>query len=291
LKEALCVSVGDCAYSDPNCLSEAQKNLNQVHISRARNNRNFYYPFEEEPAGPKKRGRPKEYGEKHQLKDEESWHEPDEQIEFQLPNKKGEIQTVHVQCWNNLIMRGNRKSNMSDHPFRLLRVQIYNASGNLVFKRPLWLIASGDRKNELGLQEIVEIYRQRFDLEHFFRFGKNRLLMDKAQTSDTNHEEVWWQLTMISYAQLYLSRHISKHVYNPWEKTLPVFKSSGQEKSPTQVQKDFERIIQEIGTPALAPKPRKNSPGRKIGELQTKRRRHSIVCKKQKATKKGVVPT
>ena len=53
-------------------------------------------------------------------------------------------------------------------------------------------------------------------------------------------------------------------------------------KNPTQVQKDFERIIQVIGTPAKPPKPRKKAPGRKLGDIQIKRLCHAIVKKKVK---------
>ena len=50
---------------------------------------------------------------------------------------------------------------------------------------------------ELSLSDIFLSYRQRFDIEHFFRFGKTRLLMNKIQTPDVRHEEAWWQLVMI----------------------------------------------------------------------------------------------
>jgi hypothetical protein len=60
---------------------------------------------------------------------------------------------------------------------------------------------------------------------------------------------------------------------------LPSFKANQSIKQPTQVQNDFERIIRVIGTPAKPPKPRKKAPGRKLGETQTKRRRHPIVKK------------
>jgi IS4 transposase len=92
----------------------------------------------------------------------------------------------------------------ADYPLRLLRVQIYKESGELLFKRPLWLTAAGKRRMELSLGDIFTSYRHRFDIEHFFRYGKNRLLMDKLQTPDVRHEESWWQLVMIAYAQLYI---------------------------------------------------------------------------------------
>lgn len=282
LRDSLCVSVGDSAYSHPNCLSEASKNENQIHITRARNNRTFYYPIEETD-GLNQRGRPKKYGKKYVLKDETTRRAADETVEFEELSKKGIIHRVKIDGWDSLIMRGNQDANVSDCHFRLLRVQVYKSSTGdaLLFKRPLWLIVSGKRKAEISLQDIFNIYRQRFDLEHFFRFGKNRLLMDKTQTSDVEHEEAWWQLTTIAYAQLYLSREIAINAFKPWEKYLPSFRMDRSEKSPTQVQKDFGRIIQEIGTPAKAPKPRKKSAGRRLGQKQVKRQRHPII-KKQK---------
>ena len=70
---------------------------------------------------------------------------------------------------------------------------------NEVFKRPLWIDILGKRKNELNMKTIYTAYRERYDLEHFFRFGKQKLLLDSYQTFDTNHEEEWWQVVMLSY--------------------------------------------------------------------------------------------
>ena len=103
--------------------------------------------------------------------------------------------------------------------------------------------------------------------------------MDKMQTPDVQHEESWWQIVMIAYTQLYLSRNIANNLTNPWEKNLPAFKKNAATKQPTQVQKDFERIIRQIGTLAKFPKPRKKSPGRKLGDIQVKRIRHNVVKK------------
>ena len=103
--------------------------------------------------------------------------------------------------------------------------------------------------------------------------------MDKTQTPDVRHEEAWWQIVMIAYAQLYLARSLADYLPNPWEKYLPGFKTNKIIKQPRTVQKDFERIIRMIGTPAQPPKPRKNTPGRQLGDTQVKRLRQPIVKK------------
>ncbi len=83
--------------------------------------------------------------------------------------------------------------------------------------------------------------------------------------------------------QLYLARDLAKNTPKPWEKYLKVFRSPDVKISPTQVQKDFERIIQAFGTPAKPPKRLKNSIGRQKGEKQIPRIRYPVVQKSKAA--------
>lgn len=281
-KNELCVSMGDCAYSHSDCLGEAKKNPNQVHVSRARNNRVFNYPLEQ-PGIPKKKGRPKQYGDKYNLRDQSTWNPPDATLNFELLSKKGKRQIVKITCWDTIIMRGTKQSTLYDYPFRLLQVCVYKESGDLLFNRPLWLIAAGERRHELSLLDIFNSYRQRFDLEHFFRFGKDRLLMNKTQTPDVGHEEAWWQFVMLAYAQLFLARNVANNTLRPWEKYAPALRTPTEEKSPTQTQRDFGRIIREIDTPAKPLKHRNKSKGRQMGDVQPKRTHHSIILKRKKS--------
>jgi hypothetical protein len=279
----LCVSVGDCAYSDLLCINEANKNPDQVHISRAKNNRSLYNSPKK--SNRVKRGRPRLYGKKFRLS-AKRLRNPDSAASFETSSKKGKELLIVIEAWNDILMRGKRTLKISPIPFRLIRVRIFSASsGELIYERPMWLIVSGNRRDELSLEEIYKIYRQRFDIEHFFKFGKNKLLMDKTQTPDVNHEEAWWQFVMMAYAQLYASRQLAENMPMPWQKYLCEFKSQDQEKSPTQVQKSFYRIIQEIGTPAQPPKQRIKSIGRQKGDVQIKRQHHDVVVKSKNMTK------
>jgi DDE superfamily endonuclease len=282
-KDKLCVSVGDSAYSSPECLALAQENQNQIHISRLRNTRNIYRIADKKGKG-KKKGRQKSYGDIFQLSNSKTWGEPDEIYRLKIENKKGKIQLIEIKVWNDLLMRGHRDADVSNYPFRVIKIEVYKETGELLFKKPLWLLVAGERRGELSPVEIFEIYRQRFDLEHFFRFGKTRLLMDKFQTPETEHEEAYWQIVLMAYTQIYLAREIANASPNPWEKYLKCFNSLETEKTPTQTQKDFSRIIREIGTPAKAPKPRKKAKGRELGEKQQKRIRYKVVVKSKLST-------
>jgi hypothetical protein len=73
---------------------------------------------------------------------------------------------------------------MHQHPFSLVKICWYNPKGEALFQKPLRLIVMGNKRTELSLLDIHQSYLQRYDLEHFFRFGKQKLLLDKFQTPD-----------------------------------------------------------------------------------------------------------
>lgn len=281
----LCVSVGDSAYSTPECITISSSLSNQIHISRLRNNRVLYRKAKSSEK--KQRGRPKKYGNKFNLKDGRTFGKPEESDQFESHTKKGEAITVKIDSWDNIIIRGKKDKPMHDKPIRLIRVRIFNKSGSLKYKRPLWLMASGTRRNELSLREAHEVYKRRFDLEHFFRYGKNKLLMDKCQSPETDHEEAWWQFSIMAYASLYLSKDIVESNSTPWGKYLPNNKNIQPYLSPSQVQSGLSGIIRDIGTPAKLPKTRNKSIGRLKGDHQSPRTRHPVVRKSKKKEKKA----
>lgn len=105
--------------------------------------------------GAKKRGRPKVYGDAHKLNAPTTWRIPDESAEFSQLSAQIKIQIIKIDCWNEVIMRGKKDCKLSDYPLRLMRVLVYKESGELLFKRPLWLTASGTRRLELSLLDII----------------------------------------------------------------------------------------------------------------------------------------
>ena len=77
---------------------------------------------------------------------------------------------------------------------------------------PMWLIAIGSRRHQLTCLDIYQSYRQRFDLEHLWRFGKQRLLMTAFHTPEVKHEVHWVQLTLLAYTQLWVARELAQHL-------------------------------------------------------------------------------
>lgn len=278
--QQLCVQVTDSEYSVVPYLGEMTEHENLVTIARGRSNRVFYQTPPPRPASPG-RGHPTWYGERFDLKIPETWKEPDEAIQTTYTNHLGRLYKVQLECWHNLLMTGTREYPMHQHPFTLIRARVFNEAEKQIFQRPLWLLVMGQHRNQLSLAEGWEAYRRRYDVEHFFRFGKQRLLMTAYQTPEVQHEENWWQIVQLAYVQLWLARYLAEAMPRSWERYLPQFQTQtkNQEASPSMVQRDFGRIIQEIGTPAKAPKPRGKSPGRTKGDRQKPRKRPKVIKK------------
>jgi hypothetical protein len=278
------VLVGDSDYSKRPCLGRvycgaAQNESDElVTIVRAANNRTFYHsPPEIEGKQPV--GHPTWYGTPFRLPDPESWGEADEEEWTTGTTHRGKSYRVQLQGWHNIRMTGSREYPMHEHPFTLVRAVVLDETGQPRYKRPLWLIVMGKRRTEVSLVEVWETYGQRVDLEHYFRFGKQKLLLNSYQTPEVEHEENWGQIVQLAYILLWLAAEVVEDRPRPWEKPHP--RKKGGLTSPGRAQRGFGGIISQIGTPAKPPKPRGNSPGRAKGE-KPEPRDHQPVIKKGK---------
>lgn len=282
--EDLCVQVADSAYSAISFLGRVAPHENLVTLARLRGNRTLYRLAPKPPEDSPGPGHPLWYGACFALKDPSTWGPPDQVAQTRYTSRGGHLYTVHLEGWHDLLMRGSREFPMHRSPFTLIRCQVRNAEGKLVFQRPLWLLGMGKRRLELSLEDAWQAYGQRYALEVFFRFGKQRLLLRAYQTPQVEHEETWGQIVQLAYVQLWLARGLAQGLPRPWERYLPPAEATVA--SPTTVQRDFGRILRQMGTPAHAPKPRGKSPGRVKGR-RPKRRDQQPVVKKGTGASKG----
>ena len=278
-QEDLCVEVEDSAYSGVPFLGPMTHSSldNLVTVARLRGTRTVYRPALPPEEGSRKRGRPPWFGERFSLKDETTWGPPDEEADASFITHRGRIYRVHIEGWHSLLMRGTKEYAMHKQPFTVMRCRVFNEKGELVFQRPLWLLVIGPRRDELSLIEAWESYRQRYDMEHFYRFGKQRLLMNAFQTPVVEHEENWWWIVQLAYVQLWMARSMVHALLKPWERYLP--RPTADIASPAATRRDFGRIIRQIGTPAEMPKPRGKSPGRAVGQRMRPRPRQQVIKK------------
>lgn len=277
--DKLCVLVADTAYSQRSFLFES-KHKNLVVVARVRSNRIFYQSPPAEELN-KKRGCPKKYGERFDLASRETWHSPDETTQTQQTTRKGRLLNITIQAWHQMLMRGTKHEKMYRYPFTLIRINVTDDTSLSLWK-PMWLIVMGDQREEISPTVAYSSYRQRFDIEHMLRFGKQRLLMTQFQTPEVEHEENWIRLVLLAYLELWAVRELARHLPRPWERYLEP--NNDTIVTPSVVQRDFQRIISEIGTPARSPKTRGNSIGRVQGQAQTQRTKHPVVKKQSKST-------
>lgn len=274
-KRSFCIAVTDAAYSTRQWLIRGAKLDHVVHIARLRGNRKLYrMPAHHiEP----RRGRPQIYGEELLLQDPS---EPDLEEITTMTTRKGRKCQVLLQRWNDCLMQGSKDEPTHEHPFDLLRVTVTDDTGKAVYRRPLWVMIAGAKRREVCNKDAQIAYGRRYDIEHFFRFGKQRLGMVASQTSETRHAENWHWIGLLAYNMLYYARSLAKSTRYPWEKKKIEVLSSIER--PSQVQRDYNRIILEIGTPALFPKPRGKSPGRQMGHKIGERPKCPVIRKSVK---------
>ena len=274
--------VVDSGYSVRPFLCQQVAHENLVTVARVRSNRVFYQ-LPTTCEWPKRRGHPTWYGERFDLKDETTWHSPDETLRTTLTTHRGKVLTVTVKAWTQMLMRGTKNCPMHLHPFTLLQIRVTDEEGKQIW-RPMWLSVFGQRRHQLSPENSWQAYRQRYDLEHFLRFGKQKLLLTAFQTPEVEHEENWVQLNLLAYLQLWAARELAVNLPRSWERYLP--RSGDEQVTPTVVQRDFTRIISQIGTPASSPKRRGKSPGRAQGDSQTRRPRHPVIMRRVKKESK-----
>ncbi len=270
LEDQLNISIGDSLYGTENCRVLASQKKNLVHIFRVNSKRNFFLEPKAECVDKHQRSRKKEYGGKIVLSDESTHPTPDNTEQIVWITKKNAQYTVQLSAWNDLLLRGSRSYRSSNHPINLLRVRVVDHHGQSVFKRPMWIGVFGGMRHRLTSADVYRNYVARYDIEHFFRFGKNRLLMAAYQTSDVEHEQLWWKLCLIAYHQLYLARKLVPIIPEPWERYLPEYKmtnvSHQSVATPSKTQRGFASVLEIIGSPAAKCVPRGKARGRMLGE-------------------------
>jgi hypothetical protein len=284
IDDELCINTGDSLYGSEGCRKKAVTKKNLVQMFRLSNKRKLYQaPEYLKVQGP---GRRKLFGDKVILSKPQTHPKPDAVQTITMTTKKGKVCQVELRLFKNLLLRGSKDFASQEHPLNVLKAVVTDSDGTLMFKRPLWV----------ALPEMAyNTYLNRYDIEHFFRFGKQKLLLDSYQTPELAHEEDWWRFVPLAYVQLYLANQLADLVPKPWERYLPAYKDVHKkatlEKTPSQTQRSFANILEVIGSPAAPSVPRGNPVGRAAGVELDKREPQSIHFKssnQQNDSKKSV---
>jgi hypothetical protein len=293
----LTVNTLDSNYSSPEYIASTHDQDNLVNIIRLASNRNVWKQLTTAEIAAKRkenednRGADSVYGEEFNLGKVEEWGEGqrDDRTRFGVKLAKGKKAIVQVDVWEDMMFRSKRGHGMKDKPFRLVRIQLLDPeTGVPIFKKSMWLGVWGKRRKELNLEEIYWAYRNRYDIEHFFRFGKQRLLLDKYQTPDEEHLQNWMEVVSLAYWLLFVGRKEALHECRKWQQYDKNHKTRIQHDlnvTPSQVQLQMTGIILGFEQTDFLPKVIKKEKGRAEGFKLVKRKQYPVLKKTKKKKK------
>jgi hypothetical protein len=144
-------------------------------------------------------------------------------------------------------------------PFGVARVRVERLPGGKRQPEPLWLAWIG-QELPADLLELWRWYRQRFQLEHGFRFVKHDLGWTTVRPQRPLTADRWTRLGVASLWQLWLARPLVADARLPWERPL-----APEALTPHRVRRAFGALLPALGSPARAPQRRGKSPGRRPG--------------------------
>ena len=214
-KDSIGLCIGDSAYSCNKFVQPLYKIDNVVTITRARRNKAIYKKYVDKKEGS---GRKRHYGEKSKLNNPDSLPTPDFAEEFEEVLKNDSIQAVKLTVYEGYICRGSKNYKMSHVEVNFVKVEILKESGERKYDRDLWIEVVGKKKDEISPRDVYLHYKSRFDIEHFLKFGKSKLLMDKFQSSDPARDEDFMMFGAIAYHILCkCSDLLEEYQIRPWE--------------------------------------------------------------------------
>jgi len=294
--KSLTVNALDSSYCSPEYIAGTHNQPNLVNIIRSPSNRNVWKQLTEEEVNQRRlnnkdnRGANSVYGAEYKLNQSDDWDLPaDVQTRFGVKLANGKTAIVQMEIWENILVRTQRGHNMKDKPFRLVRIKLLDSvTGLPLFKNCMWLRVSGKRRMELSPEQVYWAYRNRYDIEHFFRFGKQRLLLDKFQTPDEEHLENWMEVVSLAYWLLFVGKEQTEHSCQKWQQYDKNHKNRikhSMPRTPSQVQQQMAGIILGFEQTPFLPKAQIKGKGRSIGLIFPKREKYPVLTKKKKRKK------
>lgn len=297
LGNSMVVNTLDRQYGTPEYVVGTHGKAQLVNIIRLKNNRNVWRKLTNEQVEQRRQGNADQrganavYGEQYRLSQVEEWQlQPDEKVEFGVQLGNGRKVLVRMKAYDDMLIRTKRGYNMKDKPFRLVCTELIDPTTDQpIFKRKMWLAVWGQKRIELSLEQIYWSYRNRFDIEHYFRFGKQRLLMDSYQTPDAQHQDNWMEIVGLAYWLLWVASQEATYQVRKWQQYDPYHKNRVKYKlppTPSEVQRQLLSIILSFEQEPFRPKVKIKSEGRQKGDTQMKRQRYKVVRKAKKKPNK-----
>jgi hypothetical protein len=218
---------------------------------------------------------------------------PTETTEIQTLTSRGRKITVKIERWDNMMIRSKKGCSMKDKPFNLFASQVIdNETGELLFKKPMFITVFGHLKNEISTIEAYQEYRNRYDIEGHNRFSSHQLLLNDYQTPVVEHLDNWSVIVATAYWLLFVAADEVELLLKPWERHLPKNKElivalktakNQPKKSAAQTKKGTFPLFYTFDRKAFSPKSVKNGKGRKKGSKILKKQDQKVNRKTNKS--------
>jgi hypothetical protein len=179
--------------------------------------------------------------------------------------------TVWVDVWQALHVQWAAQT-----PLTLIRVQVARLPRRARPPTPLWLAWVGGPL-PADLLDRWRWYRQRFTVEHGFRFLKQALGWTTVRPQAPEAADRWSWLLAVMLGELWLLRAVVADQRLPWERPL-----TSDCRTPGRVRRAARGILTALSSPARPPQPRGKSPGRARGQCPGPRPRYPVVWRRPK---------
>ena len=120
---------------------------------------------------------------------------------------------IRIRLWHNLHFRKATKHSMS-----ILLVERLQLDGSIRVTKPMWLAWVGEQMPPLS--KVWRLYLQRFAIDHWYRFAKQRLHWTLPKLSTKKQSERWSDLMPIMTWELWLARDIVTDNPLPWQQPI-----------------------------------------------------------------------
>lgn len=266
--DRLKVVVADSLYGNHYFLAVFTVVTTVVALVRLRSNLRLYEnPM---PKPPKSKGRPRVHGPVFKLTAPSRL--ADRALTTALAGQK-----VRLSAWHNLHLR-----KLPQLPGLVLRVEFLKADDTPRYKTPMYLFWTGPLT--VPLEQLCRMYLWRFAIEHAFRFLKQRLGLNSAQSTNPQAISHWQWLVALAYWQLTLMEsQMADHRPAWYSRATP---DQSWSKSPGLVQRGALAFLCGLGTPAAPPRPAGKGTGRVKGYRPQPKKQFPVVYKSPKRSKK-----
>ena len=197
---------------------------------------------------------------------------PDRSLTVTLAGQK-----VSLSAWHNLHLRL-----LPQLVGMVLRVEFRKADDTPRYKTPLYLFWTGPCT--VPLEDLCRMYLWRFAIEHAFRFLKQRLGLNTAQSTNPHAIGQWQWLTALAYWQLLLMEPLVADHRPAWYPGAP--STQPWSHSPGIVQRGALAFLCGFGTLAAPPRPAGKGTGRPKGYRPQPKKRYPVVYKSSKRPQK-----